>query len=337
MFLINRFKREFSINGKRIKIINNMEELITNINTYLSRNNLYTTVYPYKYTNTTIAYYDTAFIDKVFIDIDSVVRNNEVDIVSEANKLIEYLNKEQYYYSINFSGRGFHFFIYTTNVDIEHKKYSLGNYVLELINKLNLNVDRSSVGDIARLVRLINTINQKSRLYCIPIHNDEVNDLEKIKELAKSKRRLDKTFLYGSRLVDLKPYDIRTDEVYNNNNPIEDVEINGENKEEINFEEFKNEIKGKYCLEEIIDDDMAGWDKRTLLISYLYHTGKSEKNANEIVRKVLSAEKWNNSSCARTHVHKFYLKGYNRKSCKSIQDLGLCPKKCKFYNKLYEY
>ena len=171
MFLLNKFPRELCKDNIRIKIAHNLNDVVSFINQYNGYFNLYTTVYMSMNTNgQKTLYYNDVIVDKIFIDID--FKNN--NIINDVRQLANYLiTKKKLKFSVNFSGRGFHFFIYSNNYLKPDKKEKLKQIQRELIShaglELSKNVDRSSFGDLAREVRLINTINLKSGLFCIPL------------------------------------------------------------------------------------------------------------------------------------------------------------------------
>ena len=327
------FPREFAVNGKRLKIVHNIQELSNEINNYIDGNNLYTTVYSFRQTNGTKAIYSTAIVDRILIDIDNKdSKGNPVDAKEQVHKIANYLLTKNYFFNINFSGRGFHIYIYTKTIS---GGGAVKNYVAELVQRTGAIVDTSVVGDLAREVRILNTINQKSKLYCIPIKIDEIDSAE---SLAVRPRKLDKSFLYGSTLLDLQPYQQGIVENFNYSGF---SHITLRSSFDINTDYVINMLKQVPCIKEVLDNSYAGWQERTLLLLFLKENGYSLEDAQKIVKAFIAKDKYETSTCTRNHAAAIYSRSYKLPSCSTINKIGLCPladqKKCLFYNKLNDF
>ena len=327
------FPREFAVNGKRLKIVHNIQELSREISRYINGNNLYTTVYSFRQTNGTKAIYSTAVVDRILIDIDNKdAKGNPVDAKEQTHKIADYLLAKSYFFNINFSGRGFHIYIYTKATS---GGSAVRNYVAELVQRTGAIVDTSVVGDLAREVRILNTINQKSKLYCIPIKVEEIDSAE---SLAVRPRKLDKSFLYGSTLLDLQPYQQNISTNFNfGNAPYTMLRSSFE----INTDYVINQLKQIPCIKEILDNSYAGWQERTLLLIFLKENGYSYDDAQKIIKAFIAKDKYEKSICTRNHAAAIYSRSYKLPSCATINKMGLCPmadqKKCRFYNKLNDF
>ena len=212
--------------------------------------------------------------------------------------------------------------------------------------ELSKNVDKSSFGDLAREVRLINTINLKSGLFCIPLLLNEVltYDYENIKLLAKTKRIINKSFINGTDFlrfddIVIKEKNVLIDkETELKNNIILTSQIT--NIKDENIKKIIDKLSEIPCIKEILNDSVAGYIKRTFLLSFLYNKGYTKDEAELILKTFISVDKWNNSHCVRTHTQKIYEKyHYNIISCYKIKELGLCPysdkqNECKKYNNI---
>jgi hypothetical protein len=334
MFRLN-FPREFAVNGKRLLVVHNIDELAHNISKYIRDNNLYTTVYSFGETNGHKAYYNTAVIDRVFIDVDNHgIKGEPIDAAKETRKIADYLLSKGYLFNINFSGRGYHIFIYTS---VSRSPISIKNFAYELIERAGASVDTSVIGDLAREVRILNTINQKSGLYCIPVRIEEIGD--KALELAKRPRNIDSSFLYGKVLLNLSLYD--TEEVFNySRKSVSDFHMATEKP--VDFEEFYSRVSNIPCINEILDNDMAGWQERSLLLSYMKYQGYTVDDAENIIKSFINKEKYNKSVCVKNHARSYYSRTYLVPSCHAVSRMGLCPiarmgkalNTCLFYNKL---
>jgi len=338
MFLLNRFLREIAVNGARVKVVNSLDEINFYLNKYNGKANLYTTVFPATKANGNNKLdYNTVIIDKMFFDIDIIEPDK---VFGDIKKLHNWAEQNLYYHSINFSGRGFHFFIYVKPYDKSDKKTVLLNAQSDIIEELGLskNVDRTVIGDISREVRLIDSINLKSGLYVIPVKIEELNNA---KELAKNKRILTKEFLYGKKLFDISSYS--NGENYRSlptvNYISDDPYINEFQKHiNINPDLVIEKLKEVPCLKQVLENDNAGWYDRTFLLIFLKENGFTEVEANEILNKFMSPEKWQRSNCTRSHTQIIYNRSYALPSCDTLFIKGICPltdcKSCPFYNQL---
>jgi len=339
VFLLNRFLREVAVNGARVKVVNSLDEINFYINKYNGKANLYTTVFPaVKANGDNKLDYNTVIIDKMFFDIDIVEPDK---VLNDIKKLHSWAEENSYYHSINFSGRGFHFFIYVKPYDKPDKKTVLLNAQSDIVDELSLskNVDRTVIGDISREVRLIDSINLKSGLYVIPVKIEELNN---VKELAKNKRILTKEFLYGKKLFDISSY---SNGINYNSLPSsisymsDDPYINELQKHmNANLDLIIEKLKKIPCLKQVLENDNAGWYERTFLLIFLKENGFTEVEANEILHKIISPEKWQRSYCTRSHAQTIYNRSYALPSCDTLFIRGICPltdcKSCPFYNKL---
>lgn len=337
MFLLDNYYRELAVNGRRIKSVKSIKE-ISDFITINQKHDLYTTVYSYERLNGhNLCNYTTSKVDKVFMDFDVHSNEEGESVLSEVKNFVNSLTDLGFYNSVNFSGRGFHVFVYTKINNLKTPKQAIRSFVLDISERYNLHPDMSVVGDIARLVRLIGTTNTRSGLYCIPLKKDELTSYKDIKELANQRRNIDRSFLNGTKLLNLKEYD-----GFNvSNEEISDLNVDLL-KEPMDINFFKSNIEDIPCISEVADDDSAGWEKRTLLLGYLKSQGYSVIDARHILKTILSEEKYKKSNCARTHAEKYYNSSYSMPSCKRIAEKGLCPLyemgksqiECKYYMKL---
>ena len=327
------FPREFDVNGKRLKIVNSQDELSSSIKRYFDGNNLYTTVYSFRHSYAGKFVYSSAIIDRILIDIDKKDnKGNSVDASEQARKITDYLLQKKYFFSINFSGRGYHIYIFTKPV---RSSLALKNYTAELVDRTKAIIDTSVVGDLAREVRLINTINQKSGLYCIPI---EVDEIGKEEQIATKPRRLERKFLYGETKLDLSPYEQFNDDASR-------VSLGGIGSSPALRSSFKidtdyviSKLKKVPCIKDTVENESACWQERTLLLIFLKENGYSLDDAKEIIKNVIAKDKYEKSACTRNHASVVYSRTYNLPRCETINNMGLCPvevqKTCPFYNKM---
>ena len=129
-------------------------------------------------------------IDSIPIDID---KGSNSDTYTK-EKLLKFLDKleeiglDDQAYQIYFSGTGFHIFIDNSAFDFQPSTY-LPEQVSQTLYNIGL-IDDSSIIRGNQLIRLENSLNEKSNLYKIPLSIEEVRtlSLDQIRELARSQR-----------------------------------------------------------------------------------------------------------------------------------------------------
>ncbi|MGE5497407.1 MAG: primase C-terminal domain-containing protein [Syntrophothermus sp.] len=165
--------------------------------------------------NKTIEGYEgIVWIDKLIIDID-----DDRDLTKDHERVKSLLKSiesnyevDLRYLSVNFSGsKGFHIRIPAELFGGFDAGVNLPTAVKNIALKITEGfiIDKS-VYDKTRLMRVLNTINRKSKLFAVPLDIDELFSLtiDKIKELAKYKRELEvfdpDELIPVASLVDLK-------------------------------------------------------------------------------------------------------------------------------------
>jgi hypothetical protein len=344
MFLLNKFPRELCYQNNRVKIASNKQDVINFINQFNGRAELHTTVYSFGSVMGTRGNYREARIDKVFVDIDAKDREgNPINVVEESLKLFNYLNSTDYYFSFNFSGRGTHFFVYTKEESLNNKCWALKNYSSEMFISSQAQIDPSVTGDLAREVRLLNTINTRSGLHCIPLTKEDLDKgIEWIHSIAKMTLPLTKKHLYGKKLLSLSSYDSeKENEEEKIPFQIDGIDF-GDNPEEItiDFDKLKEKLSIFPCMKDILEDEWAGNEKRLALICKLRQMGLSVKNADYVIKKILCKEKIKASPDAKRQARDVYKYGYKMSNCDYLMNKGVCPLKdpriCKYFDKLAE-
>ena len=348
MFNLNRFPRELCLDNIRVAIANNMMDVVKWINQYNGLHDLHTTVYPFETVNDGHCEYQTAIIDKVYMDVDDHDDDGKyIDAAEETLKLIEPMERNEELFSINFSGRGTHVYAYVEPTFLKNPAYAVMNYRNMLVKASGAVVDMAIMNEerlFARETRLLNTINMKSGLYCIPL---EIEDLEKgmdwIKSLARQKRPLTKDFLYGKYPVHLQSYDGERIEEKMKKIGMADLNALFVPDGQLGAMDLQHEVdmlKDIPCMAAFLADENLGYQKRTMLLQKLKYDGLTAQEGDAILRSFLSATKYNNSYCVRTHAEKiinYY--NYRRPTCYSIDEKGWCPMhgkqfECKYFNKL---
>ncbi len=187
---------------QRTKPIDSYSQIIKLINRWNGVKNIYYSVYDCdRYGN-----FNNAHIDKVVFDFDDGEESLEL-----LRKSVPKLLKLDYKFTIFFSGnKGFHLYVFVKPSEVSKNiKDVLYNIQYHIIQKLNIpedKVDRHLLGDVARVIRVPNTLHLKSRLYAIPL---SVQDLylsyKDIRDLARKPRL--KIFVYGKTLIDSTEFD----------------------------------------------------------------------------------------------------------------------------------
>jgi KaiC/GvpD/RAD55 family RecA-like ATPase len=177
--------REFHKRGG-ICQIDDLKQLIENASGELYRS-LYVydeNIKEYIGKNESIANYPgTIYPDKIVLDFDGdKCREQAIAAFLKLDEMDVYNG-----YNIFFSGRGFHIELNSQLFNFEPTP-KLNKVVQNTINKLFPDAD--NIFDKARIYRCVNTINNKSGLYKIPITRVELETytMEKIREMAKEPR-----------------------------------------------------------------------------------------------------------------------------------------------------
>lgn len=197
-------------------MFNSKQDAIADINQYKGYSNIYHSIYGFRETeekdNRIGPNYETANIDRVVLDLDSYKKyegiqyytENGIDSTRKVKMWVSKLNLLRQY---RFTGGGF-------NVIFSAKAHplKLRNFEINLQNELNIDIDESTIGDTARMMRVTNSFNFKDfrRCYCIPLKEEELDlPYEKIKKLAETPR-IGERYIYGTETYDFS--DCKIDE-----------------------------------------------------------------------------------------------------------------------------
>jgi hypothetical protein len=149
---------------------------------------LYRTIYNFS----GIPSWETAIMDKIFIDFDPEKEDPESGIeLYEARKLHEFLEEKGVLHFPYFSGRGFHIFIAANEIrpsQLNNPRTAVKNCHRYIIEEAGIKPDPVTV-DLMRIARLPNTRNMKTGLFCIALVYDELYlEKEEIYEMAEKQR-----------------------------------------------------------------------------------------------------------------------------------------------------
>lgn len=268
-FMQPNFRKTYEEGSKEI------DELINLNNGYV---NLYKSVY--KFNNN--VHINNAIINRIFIDFDPVHKDDEVAF-ENCKTIIGYLVSNYIDFDVLYSGRGFHLFICVDEIsrNLKNPKVAIKNFVNELHQKTNTTSDPAVVGDIRRVSRVVNTINMKTRRYCIRLNSYQINNftLEQIKSLAKSPKNIKAPDML--RGVDIRKFD----------NDIVNVHHSTHNQ---SFNNVNISISQNFplCIRNFLAMPDLGYVNRGRLIIFLRDMGYGEDEVINILEQSLSTEKF---------------------------------------------
>ena len=168
------------------------------VNAQNNRTNVYTTVYDFEHFSEKAKVESSVIIDRVFLDFDA--HKDDLDLAwRDVKKVMELVINKQYKYTLFFSGRGFHLFLFgkrtQTMRNVQTFFREIKQYLVSKVGENNSLDER--VGQTTRLRRVPNTVNMSSSdsngnpYYCIPLVEDDLsNDIESILSLASSPRHI---------------------------------------------------------------------------------------------------------------------------------------------------
>ena len=184
------------------KIVRTKSEYVDFVKSQNNRTNVYTSVYDFAEFAETAKIESSVILDRVFLDFDAHEENLE-QALDDLKIVVDFVNENDYQYTMFFSGKGFHMFVFGEETDDIRNIQEFHRQIKSLLPKNSTLDDR--VGQATRLRRVPNTVNLSSSdengipYYCIPIfENDLKSGLQKIKTLASTPR------LGGRKVQNLK-------------------------------------------------------------------------------------------------------------------------------------
>ena len=189
-------------------MFNSKQDALGDINQYKGFSNVYHSIYGYRETeklfNREGPNYETAKINRIVLDLDSYKKYNGIEYYTEngidsVRKVEVWASKLNLMRQYRFSGGGFN-----PIFSAKGHPLKLRDFEINLQNQLDIDIDESTIGDTARMMRVTNSFNFKKyrRCYCIPITIEELElSFEKIRELAQ-KPRIGKRYIYGTETYD---------------------------------------------------------------------------------------------------------------------------------------
>jgi len=262
---------------------------------------------------------ENAIISQIMFDFDVDKDKPNVEL-EDARKLHEYLIKEDIAHTVFFSGRGFHIFVKTVKTkarELMNPREAVRSAHEEISQKAGVNPDPKTK-DILRISRLPNTINTKSRLFCIPLTYEQLYlPKERIEQLARKQRLIDMPII--GELLEIKKYDKPLPlkaEVYEQNEPVE-----------INDEILNKELPK--CIRRSLASRTCGFFERFAIITALRDLCYSKEDVRRILKKYLNDEKFRHCVLEEEQVdYLFYRQDLLFPGCKRLKDEGLCVSGC---------
>lgn len=238
-------------------------------------------------------------VDKVFFDFDGP------ESLPDALALTKECLNNDYKFTSFFSGYGFHIYVYTDSSVLRNPKIALSRFQSRFSG-----MDRSSIGDIARVATIPNTFNTKRGRFCIPV---SLEDMEAGFEFCYEKARLqnDKIHFYGNSLVALSDLDCDAHE------------------EVIKFDEPRLHIRKindiPPCVNDILSYEKKGFRGRFFIINYLKDAGYLEHEIESIIREFCSEKEARHCIVDERQVNRLYWKDIMFPSCEQVKYEGKCP------------
>ncbi|MDP3013529.1 MAG: hypothetical protein Q8M92_04755 [Candidatus Subteraquimicrobiales bacterium] len=257
-------------------------------------------------------------------DVDPEYPNRELE---EARKLHEFFESNQLSHCVFFSGRGFHVYLET----VERRARELMN-PREAVKAAHEDISRRAgvhpdpkTKDLMRVSRLPNTLNTRSKLFCIPLTFPQLYlKKEEIEELARIQRWLD------VEQNDYKPLDVKDYDKPLNYIPEIEYTESGSISDKILQKELP------MCVVALLAHGDCGFSERFAIITALRDLCYSPGDTKRILKKYLNPEKY--LHCVREEGQVEYL--YGRQdlffpSCLTLKEQGLCVEGCNGKSKIY--
>lgn len=182
----------------RRKIVFTKNEYINFVNAQNNKTNVYTTVYDFGQFSENAKIDSTVIIDRIFLDFDA----HEEDLDKawrDVKTVMNYVIEKDYEYTLFFSGRGFHLFVFGEKTDNMRNVQTLFREIKDyLVLKVGQDITLDErVGQTTRLRRVPNTVNMSSSdgrgnaRFCIPLLVSDLNlTIEQILTLAEKPRQI---------------------------------------------------------------------------------------------------------------------------------------------------
>jgi len=325
--LYSSYPRQFAM-PNRFRI-NSITELIENIDAYNGKTRCFCTLYNYIGNNDIL-------LDKICFDFDNIeIIDGNPRCWHDSIKLHEYLMENNLLHCMIFSGKGFHFYIFAEYSGNSNKKEVLEAAQLELINKLQLEVDPTCVGDVARFFGIPGTLNLKHRRFVRFISSEELRGgYDKILDSAVNQRST--ISLYGKKKMNLNNI-----KIINTNIDMESLQIS-DFTVKVDDALLKN---APPCIISALKINPI-WKARWAFAIWAKERGWSPKMIDKIARKYYEGlARTDNLKNNYNHfkkvnvIHYVFERDDFFPTCEWMMSHGLCPGKCDkypYHEKLYK-
>ena len=180
------------------RIVRSKEEYLSYVKAQNNRTNVYTSVYDFAEFAEKAKIDSSVILDRIFLDFDAHGESIE-KAWRDVNVVMAYVIENDYQYTLFFSGRGFHLFVFGEVTDtIRNIQVFFREIKTYLVNRVGSDITLDDrVGQATRLRRIPNTVNMSSRdengnpYFCIPLLRTDLDkQVHEILELAKKPRSI---------------------------------------------------------------------------------------------------------------------------------------------------
>jgi hypothetical protein len=180
------------------KVVLARNEYANFVNAQNNRTNVYTTVYDFEHFSEKAKVESSVIIDRVFLDFDA--HKDDLDLAwRDVKQVMELVINREYKYTLFFSGRGFHLFLFGERTPTMRNVQTFFREIKQyLVSKVGVNNSLDErVGQTTRLRRVPNTVNMSSAdsngipYYCIPLMESDLSkSLKELLTLASRPRHI---------------------------------------------------------------------------------------------------------------------------------------------------
>lgn len=330
-YLYGRFPRQVAI-PYRINV-KNKEEFYKFINQHNGKRRIFTTLYNYANGSQK----EKIMVDKVWFDLDS---GNSFE---NLKKLHTWAKEKNYKHLMVFSGGGFHFYLLTKDYkDLENPKFALRSAQQTIAAEVGLtigrpdkaDIDEHIIGDIARVVTVVNTFNVKRRRYCIPLTEEDIEKGADFIRQKAAKQVLDLHW-YGKKLFSMKEFDGAPQL-----GKIEELDMETQNRisRDTDLKKLPPCIAAKFL------DDYISFRERFHIYSWMRDLGYTVDEVKQFVKKYWShidggptARNLADYIIKNRQIESVFIRDdILAASCETLRYEGMCVKRvCKWKDKLY--
>jgi len=341
--LFDKFPREIASMGSKTRfIVSSLDEMLEEVNKRNGYCDIFTSEYAFKEIRrvgkSSKGVYETAIVDKIFIDLDGSSANKTKDPLrayADCVKLHRFFSKKDILHTVFFSGNCYQLHVFIEN-NLKNPQGAIRTYLDMLETSQHTLIDKKTRGSLAQLVRVPGTLNTKGRRFCISIKNFLKKSHEEI--LREAKVQSSRVFFYGSGLLDISRFD---------SEPLfkERVDFDGwPDETSIKIKSILGKLDIPPCIQRLMSIKDLGYEGRFLVIVFLKESGVPPKVTERVLKSFLSRRKFYH--CTREEavshggmVNYIYNRGsdlgYYMWSCEKMRQNDYCVKGCKKKHPVY--